>query len=174
MSADTKPCRHCRQPIEVEARLCQHCHGFQSWWANDRDPRYWIVWPVLILALAAAFFFVMGSKFEPGEDHRAPPHLTVSHTSSRIVPAPDGLRVFVIGRIENGSSQDAANIWFRVNLFDEASHLVDSLLAQNPGLIVPGNGNAMFRVVGPTNAQPAEVKRTEVTIERARVRSKWD
>src|SRR5258706_2660319 len=101
MSADTKPCRHCCQPIEVKARIRQHCHGFQSWWASDRDRRYWIAWPILIFALGAAFLFAMGSKFEPGEDHRAPPHLTVSDTSSRIVPAPDGLRVFVIGRIEN-------------------------------------------------------------------------
>src|SRR5438552_18030200 len=89
MSTDMKPCRHCRQPIAIDARLCQHCHGYQSWIANHRDPRYWIVWPILVFAALAAFLFLMRSTFEPGEDHGQPPRLTVPDTTTRVVPAAD-------------------------------------------------------------------------------------
>jgi len=174
MSIDTKPCRHCRQPIAVDARLCQHCHGYQSWTANERDPRYWVVWPILVFVVLAAFLFLMRTTFEPGEDHGQPPRLTVSETTTRVVPASDGQRIFVLGRVQNTSSNDAATIWFRVNLFDESNQLVDSFLAQSQGLVVPGNGSTTFRVVGSISVAAANVKRVEVTVERAKVRSKWD
>ena len=174
MSTDTKPCRHCRQPIAIDARLCQHCHGYQSWIANHRDPRYWIVWPILVFAALAAFLFLMRSTFEPGEDHGQPPRLTVSDTTTRVVPASEGQRIFVLGRVQNTSAQDAATIWFRVNLFDTTDYIVDSFLAQSHGLIVPGYVSATFRVFGPISVASADVKRVEVTIERAKVRSKWD
>jgi hypothetical protein len=174
MSIDTKPCRHCRQPVAVDARLCQHCHGFQSWWANQRDPRYQLIWPVLVLALMAGFFLLMQRQFDPIEDRGEPPHLAVSDTSSRVVAASEGQRMFVLGRVQNTSSRDAATVWFRVNLFDDANHVVDSFLAQSPGLIVPGNGSVAFRVFGPLSVAAADVKRTEVTVERAKARSKWE
>jgi len=46
-------------------------------------------------------------------------------------------------------------------------------LSQSPGLIVPGNGSVAFRVFGPISVAAADVKRTEVTVERAKARSKW-
>ena len=127
-----------------------------------------------MLAIFGGFFFFMRSTFEPGEDHSAPPRLSVSEIESRVVSAPDGRRIYVLGRVQNTSSRDAASVWFRINLFDGANHLIDTLLLESRGLVVPGDGTTMFRVVGPTSVTAAEIKRTEVLVDRAKVRSKWD
>jgi hypothetical protein len=121
-----------------------------------------------------AWIFSMQRAFDPGEDRVEAPHLEVSNITSRIVPSSEGQRMFVFGDVRNTSAHDAATIWFRVNIFDEANHVVDSFLAQNAGLIVPGNGSTTFRVFGPISISATDVKRTEVTVERTKGRGKWD
>jgi hypothetical protein len=171
---DTKECRHCRQLIAAKARLCQHCHGYQSWTANQRDPRYWVIWPVMLIAVFGAFAFAMPLAFDRGERRSDPPQLSVSGVSSRIVPAPDGQRIFVVGRVDNASARDGAKIWFRVNLYDASNRLADTFLGESYGLIAPAQGGAMFRVIAPTSVSQDDVKRIEVVVERARSRDKWD
>jgi hypothetical protein len=103
----------------------------------------------------AAFFLFMQRQFDPIEDRGEPPHLANSDTAAHVVTASEGQRMFVLGRVQNTSRQDAATVWFRVNLFDDANHVVDSFLAQSPGLIVPGNGSVAFRVFGPISVAAA-------------------
>lgn len=130
---------------------------------------------VVVVAMFGGFALFMQRSFDPGAENAAsPPRLAVSDVSSRVVSAADGSHVFVMGRVQNSSPADAAGVWFRVNVFDESNRLVDSFLAESRGLVVPGNGSTTFRVVAQTSAVPAEVKRTEVTVDRAKARSRWD
>jgi hypothetical protein len=171
---DVKPCRHCRQPIAADARLCQHCHGFQSWLAGPHDPRFQLVWPAVFVIFMAGLLFFMKRTLEIGDGKAEQPRLEVSDVTQRVVPSSEGQRLYVFGRIRNKSSQDAASIWFRVNAFDDADHVVDGFLAQSSGLIVSGNGSTTFRIYGPLSVAGGDVKRTEVAVERAKARDKWD
>src|SRR5205807_8603575 len=112
--------------------------------------------------------------FLASADDTDPLRLTVSEVSHRIVASNEGPRMYAIGKVENTSAKDAANIQFRVNLFDDANHLLDTFVAGTYGLVVPRNASSTFRVHGPISVLPADIKRTEVTVERARVRAKWD
>ena len=171
---ETKPCRHCRQPIAGDARRCQHCHGYQSWFADHRDPRYWIAAPIVVFAFVGAFVYMMRAVVEPSEDRGETPKLTVSDVSSRIVPAPEGPRLFVLGNVRNASPRDGAKIWFRVSIHDDRDALVDAFIAESYGLIAPANGTASFRVVAPTTVASLDRMRVDVAVDRARSRTKWD
>lgn len=174
MMPDTKLCRHCRQPIAIGARICQHCHGYQAWFAGARDPRYQMIWPVLIIIAMVGWLYFMQRSFDRDEGGGEPPRLEVQNFTTSVMPSNEGSRLFVVGRVHNTSSRDAASIVFRVNIFDDANHLVDTFLGQTSGLVVPGNGTSSFRVSATLGVPSPEAKRIEVNVERAKPRSRWD
>ena len=171
---DTKECRHCMQAIHIKARRCQYCHGYQSWWANQRDPRVAVILGVVLLVVFMPLGYFAFRIDAPVSGPVETPIITISNTSFRYVTASDGTRLFVIGRAQNTSQQDVARIWFRVNLLDDAGQLLDSLLVEAGGLIVPSGQVVPFRVTGLVSVSEREVKRAEVSVERTKVRTKWD
>lgn len=96
---------------------------------------------------------------------REPAELAVSEVSSRVVAGPEGPRMFVLGRVTNAASSAGTHVWFRVDVYD-GNRVVDTFLAESPGLVVPANGEAMFRIVAATSVSDAA--RVEVTVDRAR------
>lgn len=171
---DTKECRHCRQLIHIKARLCQHCHGYQSWWANQRDPRFAVILVVIVLVILSPLVYLASRLDTLTSGSVETSVIRISNTSFRYVTASDGTRLFVLGRAENTSRHDAARIWFRVNLLDDAGHLLDSLLLEAGGLVVPGGQAVPFRVTSLVSVSQREIKRAEVSVERAKARGKWD
>ncbi len=171
---DTKECRHCMQAIHTKARLCQYCHGYQSWWANQRDPRVAVIVVVVLLVILMPlgyFAFRIDAQVSGSVET---PVITISNTSFRYVTASDGTRLFVLGRAHNMSQQDVARIWFRVKLLDDAGQLLDSFLLEAGGLIVPSAQAVPFRITSLVSVSEREVKRAEVSVERAKARTKWD
>ena len=124
---DTKQCRHCRQPIDRDARLCQFCHGYQSWLSSQRDPRFALVWIVIILLVVALFVGGVSRSF-PDTERAAPPSLTVTNVSTRMVTTPEGQQLFVLGDVHNLSPHDAVSVWFRVRLLGEADQTLGMML----------------------------------------------
>jgi len=171
---DTKECRHCKQPIHAQARICQHCKGSQSWIANQTDPRFLAMTLGLIVLIVVPLFILLSSQLSSLTESAAAPAVLVTGTSVRYTDTPEGARVFVLGRIQNTSRVDASRIWFRVELFDASDRLLDTLLQEQSGLVVPGSGSKPFRITGLISVAPTEVKRTAVSVERVRERGKYD
>jgi hypothetical protein len=118
-------------------------------------------------------YFVLNrvtSSDEPVET----PTLVVSDVSPRFQSAPDGVRLFVLGAVRNASAHDASRIWFRVSVLNEGGKIIDSLLLQDPGLVVPSGKSVPFRVSELLSVPASDAARTEVVAERARVATKWD
>jgi hypothetical protein len=171
---DTKQCRHCKQPIHPDARICQHCRSSQSWWGSQRDLRFAIGWFVLffVIFMPGMFFFI--NRGISSDEPVAVPNLVVSDVSERFVASPEGARLFVLGTVRNTSSSDASRVWFRVNVLNNGGKLIESLLSQEPGLVVPSGKSVQFRVTELLSVPASEAARTEVVVERARVATKWD
>jgi hypothetical protein len=158
-TADTKSCRHCCQPIATKARLCQHCHGYQSFVGDQRDPRGWVLWIGVMLGFVAlaVFWPMRGATVDAS-------HFTVSQLAPKLVTTANGPRVFVVGRVDNASATVGTRMWFRVNVYDHGDRLVDTFLADSDGLRVPANGAATFRLVASTSA--SEIGRVDVSVDR--------
>jgi hypothetical protein len=158
-AADTKSCRHCRQSIAAKARLCQHCHGYQSFIGDQRDPRGWMLWIGIMLGFVAlaVFWPMTGATVDASK-------FTVSQVAPKLVTTANGPRVFVVGRVDNASAAAGTRLWFRVNVYDYGDRLVDTFLADSDGLRVPANGTATFRLVASTSA--SEIGRVDVAVDR--------
>ena len=53
-------------------------------------------------------------------------------------------RALVLGTVRNPSSSDASRIWFRVNVLNDSGNLIESLLLQEPGLVVPSGKSVQW------------------------------
>ena len=171
---DTKPCRHCKQPIHPEARVCQHCRSSQSWLGNHRDPRFIIVWLLVVVAVFVPLMFFGINRTISGDEPAEAPTLVVSDVTTRVTATPEGARVFVLGVARNTSSRDASRIWFRVTMRDGGGKLMDTLLLEDRGLLVPSGKTVPFRLCGLLSLGSLDDTRTEVVVERTKVASKWD
>ena len=79
-----------------------------------------------------------------------------------------------MGTVRNASARDVARIWFRVSVRDGSGALVDTLLIEDRGLIVPAGKSVPFRLSGWLSIRSMDGVRTDVTVERARTAGKWD
>lgn len=171
---ETKPCRHCKEPMQVDARICPHCRSSQSWWGSQRDPRFAIGWFALFLVIFVPFMYFFPRHMLSDDEAAAAPVLAVSDVSPRVVSTSDGHRLFVLGTVRNSSSTDASRVWFRVNVLDGAGKSMDTMLLQDPGLVVPSGKAASFRVTDLLSVPSADPEHVEVVVERARAASRWD
>lgn len=171
---NTKECRHCRQPIHEQARICQHCKGNQGWFANQTDPRFtvFLIGAMLLIFIPLAIWLpdLMFRSAEP----KASPNLVVAGTTVHYAALTDGTRVLALGQVRNESQAEASRIWMRLELFDASGQLIDTVLQEQSGLIVPQSGAKPFRITAMTTVSPSDVKRVVVTVERARERGKYD
>jgi hypothetical protein len=162
------------QPIHAEARVCQHCRNPQSWWANSRDPRFMLVSFLFVMVLIIPLMLFWIPRTLPKDGPAEPPTLVVSDVSTRLTTASDGTRIFVLGVARNTSSTDATRIWFRVTMREDRGKLVDTLLLEDRGLLVPAGKSVPFRVSGLLGMGSLEGVKTEVVVERASAPSRWD
>jgi hypothetical protein len=173
-SMEARLCRHCKQPIHPAARICQYCRNSQSWWASQLDPRFAVGWLVLTVAVFVPFMYFMLERSLPGEESVEEPVLMLSDASPRFVTTADGTHLFILGTVFNTSIHDASRIWFRVKLLNGGGKLIDSLLLEDHGLVVPSGQEATFRITGMLSVAQSEVTRTEVVVDRARAAGKRD
>ncbi len=171
---ETKPCRHCKEPMQVDARICPHCRSSQAWWGSQRDPRFAIGWLVIFLVIFVPFMYFFPRHVFSDDEPVAAPVLAVSDVSSRVVATSDGSRLFILGTVRNSSSTDASRVWFRVRVLDGSGKLMDTMLLQDPGLVVPSGKAVSFRVTDLLSMPSADPGRVEVVVERARPATRWD
>jgi hypothetical protein len=171
---DTKLCRHCKQPIHPDARICQHCGNSQAWWGSQRDPRFAVGWLLLFIVIFIPFMSFWLPRIVSSDEPVETPTLAVSDVSPRFQSLADGVRLFVVGTVRNTSSHDASRIWFRVRVLNNGGKVIDSLLLQEEGLVAPSGKSVEFRVSGWLSVPSTEGARTEVVVERARAATRWD
>jgi hypothetical protein len=171
---NTKECRHCKQPIHAEARICQHCKSNQGWFANQTDPRFTVVILAVILAILVPLFIWLPDLILSSSDPKGRPNLVVAGTSVSYAGTPDGTRVLALGQVKNESQVEASRIWLRLELFDASDRVLDTILQEQSGLIVPRSGTKPFRIMALTTVSPRDIKRAAVTVERLRERGKYD
>jgi hypothetical protein len=172
---DTKPCRHCKQPIHKDARRCQHCLSAQSWMADHKDPRYLFVTLaaiIVIMAIFVGFMNLMPDMLTGGQGE--PPVLAVSEVEYVFGTGSVSDRIFVMGELTNETGTDAAAPVLRTNLWNNGGKLLDSFLDEARRLVVPAHGKARFRVDALTPVTPSDIGRIEVLVERNRARNRFD
>ena len=159
-----KECKHCKLEIQDQARLCQHCKGFQNWVATQQDPRILVVsLSVLVVIVAIGLGAMIVFSDRP---HNVPVLHIIDHTH-RFVSAPDGNHLFVLGNVNNTSDADATDIWFRVTL-TASDKLLDEVLIPANGLIVKARTTETFRLTSVVAPASDEVTQVRVTTYRAR------
>src|SRR5712664_3667759 len=107
---DTKECRHCKQPIHPQARICQHCKGNQGWFASQTDPRFSLVILGLFLLILVPLFIWLPDMMFSSTNRVGVPKLVVAGTSVRYIGTPDGARVLALGQLRNESELEASRI----------------------------------------------------------------
>ena len=131
-------------------------------------------WLVVMVAVFVPLAYFGINRTISGDEPAETPSLVVSDISTRVTTSQEGARVFVLGVARNTSSHDASRIWFRVTMRDGGGKLVDTLLLEDRGLLVPSGKTVPFRLSGLLSIDSLGGTRTDVVVERAKVASKWD
>jgi hypothetical protein len=160
--------------MHVDARICPHCRSSQGWWGSQRDPRFAIGWLAISLLVFVPLAFYLPHHLFSDEQPVVAPVLVVSDVSSRVVATSDGPRLYILGSVRNTSSSDASRVWFRVRVLDGSGKLVDTMLLQDSGLLVPSGKAVSFRVSDSLSVPSADPGHIEVMVERARPTSRWE
>jgi len=171
----TKACRHCKQPIHSDARICHHCKSVQSWFGSQKDPRFALLGlGIVALLLVVMLLYVPDFLLGGLNGNREEIVLQVSDYEVDFDSTSDGTRLSVLGQVKNRSNIDATGIWIRVDLENSSGKLLDSILVRQDGLIVPAGESRPVRVMGPTITAPENVANVSVTVERERRRGRYD
>ena len=105
-------------------------------------------WFGLVVAIFVPLAYFGINRTISADQPAETPDLAVSDVSTRVATTPEGARIFVLGVARNTSSRDASRIWFRVSIRDSGGKLIDTLLLEDRGLLVPGEKSIPFRVSG--------------------------
>jgi len=133
-----------------------------------------IGWLAVVVAVFVPLVFFGINRTISGDELAEAPTLAVSDVSTRVTTTREGARIFVLGVARNTSPRDASRIWFRVTMRDGGGKLIDTLLLEDRGLLVPGGKTVPFRLSGLLSIGSLDGTRTEVVVERTKVASKWD
>jgi hypothetical protein len=131
-------------------------------------------WLVVVVAVFVPLAYFGINRTISGDEPAGTPNLAVSDISTRVATSREGARIFILGVARNTSSHDASRIWFRVTMRDGGGKLVDTLLLEDRGLLVPSGKTVPFRLSGLLSIDSLDGTRTDVVVERAKVASKWD
>jgi len=126
MNAETKPCRHCGEPILAVARVCRHCKSNQTWSAGQRDPRFQLMVVLVLLPLLAIRSFILRDaesqferSFSPESSCRGLVKVTTSQHEVRTTEGHEGL--FVRVQLTNGSKSDISDPVIKVEALTRAA-----------------------------------------------------
>lgn len=172
---ETKECRHCRQLIHKDARRCQLCQGMQSWISDQKDPRMWLVIFVPVLLILTGTIWMSRSvtkSVERSDIEKA--SLSIANVSYRFGSHSKSDRIFVYGEVSNVSAVDAGQTCLRVNLFGKDKKIIDSVVQSMDSSWISARETKRFRIVAETPAQPEEIEKAEVVVERVRAKGRWD
>ena len=145
-------CRHCKQEIADGARRCHHCHGHQSWVADQHDPRTkaLIFVPLLVfvgLAIAVVHHAAREtqSRLESLLPGLSSPLEVISATGQFDLTA-SGTQAYVLVQIRNPGSRLARDVIVRVEFLKSDGLVRDTFTQRLQGFsLVPGAQNS-YRV----------------------------
>jgi hypothetical protein len=176
MSADTKACRICREPIAADAKRCAKCQAWQSRWAafwnggSTQSFAQQIVWITIMIVVMFAtwryFMFPQGAEFQA---HRqdvvfAGHNLTFGNEKDREYFA-------VVGTIKNNSDIAWRDIYVEARFLDAKSELIDAYSSNLRDVIVQPKSEAAFRLTGYTSRPSKEYSKVTLKITSAKEKS---
>ena len=177
-STETKNCRHCGEPILAVARVCKHCRSNQSWYASQRDPRYFLFILPLVLALVAVPLVIIGLTEKRASLAVAQKEscrgLVVVKSSSfdiRTIEAHDHL--FVRVQVENRSTVDVSDPVVRVLVVDANGDVKDTFIRAVYGANIPANQPYLLRVEGDISVERSSIKEVRAQVASAVCKAAW-
>ena len=172
---ETKECRHCKQPIHVNARRCQHCQGMQGWISDQKDPRMLAAVLIpLVIVLGVVITMTRTITKLPERNEISTSSLAVTNVTYRFGTVSNKDYIYVYGDLTNSSNLDTGKTYLRVNLLNQQNALIDTFVQDTDCVSVPAKETRRFRVVAYTPARQEEIKKTEVVVERCRARGRWE
>ena len=170
---ETKPCRHCKQPIHIDARKCHLCQSNQSWLSDSRDIRF----QFFMLGLLVLFFSGMTYKWDrdtSGSYEVREAKLELTDKSFHITKIEDGQDLVLIGEIENMSSFSVSGIQIRIKMFNTDGKMVDTVLMNASGLVIGAHQKAPVRVMAFMSVNDIDMEKTTAEIVKSKPATKWD
>jgi len=179
-NTETKNCRHCGEPIIAVARVCKHCRSNQTWFSNQRDPRYlWVLLPVVLLAVAApigVISLVEGKAKRTllqDQNDSCRGLVAVKSKSYEIRTIDKHERMFVLVEVENKSPGHVSNPAIRVEILDANGEVKDTFIRSVYGADIGPNRPYLLRVEGDTVIDGSLVKSVRVEVTSAVCKSAW-
>jgi hypothetical protein len=178
MSAETKACRHCGEPILAKARVCKHCSSNQAWlFASQRDPRFRVLLLLLSLPIFVVLFLALRdlrAKLDRtfGEGAcRGQVELKSTVHALRKIDLRD--RLFIRVQIENHAQTDVSEPTIRVEVLDATDTVIDAFQRTIYGVTIEPGKSHWFRVDGDLTADVSTVADVHVELSGAECKSTW-
>jgi hypothetical protein len=179
-STETKDCRHCGEPILAVARVCKHCQSNQSWFSNQRDPRYlWLLLPIVLLAVVVPFgvLSLVEKKAMPtaaqNQKDSCRGLVEAKSSSYEVRTIEKREHMFVLVQVENKSSSNVSNPVIRVEILDANGDVKDTFIRSVYGADIRPNQSYLLRVEGDTIVDGSSVKGVRAEVASAVCKPAW-
>jgi hypothetical protein len=165
VDVEQKSCRQCCLPIAKKARLCPHCHGYQSWVAGQTDPRILLVVLVVFVLFVGFIVFVEMRRGESDDTE----NLIVKQTQHYVATAPEQNTLYVIGSVtpNNEPRRRWCNAYFRVTVLNAEGKLVDTFLVREKLALGDAGKATPVRVSGRLAVKIEEVQSVSLELVRS-------
>jgi hypothetical protein len=129
----TKPCKHCKEPIDANASKCPKCQGSQKWYNNPQAYSFFIFIPIIVFSLYNSYRVLAQSKFS---DHS---HQILVKLVGEELPQVKGTGILLNLEIENTSKKTWKHPHFQVLSFDEQGKILVVENFSEYGLVLAPN-----------------------------------
>jgi hypothetical protein len=176
MSADTKACRICREPIAADAKRCSKCQAWQSKWAT-----FWnggatqsfgqqIVWvTITMVVMFAAWRYLLFPRGAEFQGHRQ--ELVFADHKLSFRNEKDREYFAVVGTMRNNSDITWRDIYVEARFIDSKGELIDAYSSSLREVIVLPKSEAAFRLTSYTSRPSKEYAKVTLTITSAKEKS---
>lgn len=175
--SEMKQCHACGEEIKPIAKRCPHCQTWQSKWRIEpSDPKWSILWLVIVIAICGIYYFrlvLFEEKFEDRKFQDYASSIVVAESKLHYDSSESGSFIAVLGKIKNESDISWENIYFEVQFYDSENNLIDTISDNDFSLVVLPDSESTFKVRDRTNKSREEYDSYKIIIKKASKVDKW-
>ncbi len=166
--SEMKQCHACGEEIKSIAKRCSHCQTWQSKWRIEpSDPRYAIIWVVIMLVIFGGMYFKMGFWGKKDfQDYAS--KLFITDSSINYGSDNCGSFVSVIGKIKNNTDVAWEDVYFEVQFFNSDNKLIDTISDNDYSLVMIPKSESTFKVRGKADHNKEAYKNFKIIVKKAR------
>lgn len=163
---ETKPCRLCGESVKSSARVCPHCHQWQSWWSMSQASPAVFAW--LSAAVVIAVFWSMSSSIMRRNFlYETEGALTITESRFEFARMESQWFITTLGTIRNNTDKTWTNLHFAVRYYNNEGKMVDVINENQYHLVIAPRSEAAFRVRAQAATEQGQYARHEVRITKA-------